>query len=295
MPWRPRATTAAAASSDTGSSPAAGCSAAPTAPRSPAWRAPRTGSRADGLREAAPGGAEERQEGAEGSSSEEDDLEALGQDQERARAGGHQGRRPEARSIEGHRQRRRRHDRHGAAARGREARHRGPVEDGQGSADPGGRPEAPVALVRAASGAAAAGVGAEVAHEEGEDHHEDLEAGHLVGARAPHQPVGQRRPRQDEEAQERQDPAVEGVAQQVAEDEDEEQRQARRYQREQGGEATHGRELTPFGPVTGARMTDYSALKAIYINCTLKRSPEQSQPQGLAPRSIAIMQENGVE
>jgi len=42
-----------------------------------------------------------------------------------------------------------------------------------------------------------------------------------------------------------------------------------------------------------ARM-DYSDLRAVYINCTLKRSPERSNTQGLADRSIAIMQEQGV-
>jgi multimeric flavodoxin WrbA len=39
---------------------------------------------------------------------------------------------------------------------------------------------------------------------------------------------------------------------------------------------------------------DYSDLRAVYINCTLKRSPEQSHTQGLADRSIAIMERNGV-
>ena len=39
---------------------------------------------------------------------------------------------------------------------------------------------------------------------------------------------------------------------------------------------------------------DYSDLSAVYINCTLKRSPEVSNTQGLADRSIAIMERNGV-
>src|ERR671924_2215530 len=39
---------------------------------------------------------------------------------------------------------------------------------------------------------------------------------------------------------------------------------------------------------------DFSDLKAIYINCTLKRSPEPSHTQGLADRSIGIMESNGV-
>jgi multimeric flavodoxin WrbA len=39
---------------------------------------------------------------------------------------------------------------------------------------------------------------------------------------------------------------------------------------------------------------DFSDLRALYVNCTLKRSPEQSHTQGLADRSIAIMERNGV-
>jgi multimeric flavodoxin WrbA len=42
-------------------------------------------------------------------------------------------------------------------------------------------------------------------------------------------------------------------------------------------------------------VTDYSDLKAIYLNCTLKRSPEVSNTQGLLDRSIALMREQGVE
>ena len=40
---------------------------------------------------------------------------------------------------------------------------------------------------------------------------------------------------------------------------------------------------------------DFSDLRAIYINCTLKRSPEISNTQGLADRSIGIMKRNGVD
>ena len=43
--------------------------------------------------------------------------------------------------------------------------------------------------------------------------------------------------------------------------------------------------------MTGA---DYSDLRALYVNCTLKRSPEPSNTQALADRSIAIMRRNGV-
>ena len=39
---------------------------------------------------------------------------------------------------------------------------------------------------------------------------------------------------------------------------------------------------------------DFSDLSALYINCTLKRSPEVSHTQGLADLSIAVMERNGV-
>jgi len=39
---------------------------------------------------------------------------------------------------------------------------------------------------------------------------------------------------------------------------------------------------------------DFSDLRALYINCTLKRSPELSHTQALGDRSIAIMERNGV-
>ncbi|MEA2181163.1 MAG: hypothetical protein QOF69_348 [Solirubrobacteraceae bacterium] len=39
---------------------------------------------------------------------------------------------------------------------------------------------------------------------------------------------------------------------------------------------------------------DFSDLRALYINCTLKRSPEISHTQALADHSIAIMERNGV-
>ena len=39
---------------------------------------------------------------------------------------------------------------------------------------------------------------------------------------------------------------------------------------------------------------DFSDLRAVYINCTLKRSPEQSHTQGLMDRSIAVMEANNV-
>ena len=42
-------------------------------------------------------------------------------------------------------------------------------------------------------------------------------------------------------------------------------------------------------------MPDYSDLKALFINCTLKRSPETSNTQGLMDVSIEIMRKQGVE
>ncbi len=39
---------------------------------------------------------------------------------------------------------------------------------------------------------------------------------------------------------------------------------------------------------------DFSDLRALYVNCTLKRSPEVSNTQGLADHSIAIMRKLGV-
>ncbi|MDP9378355.1 MAG: NAD(P)H-dependent oxidoreductase [Actinomycetota bacterium] len=39
---------------------------------------------------------------------------------------------------------------------------------------------------------------------------------------------------------------------------------------------------------------DFSDLSAVFINCTLKRSPDQSHTQGLADRSMAIMRRLGV-
>jgi multimeric flavodoxin WrbA len=40
---------------------------------------------------------------------------------------------------------------------------------------------------------------------------------------------------------------------------------------------------------------DFTGLRALYINCTLKRSPEPSNTQGLVDRSAAIMRRHGVE
>jgi hypothetical protein len=38
----------------------------------------------------------------------------------------------------------------------------------------------------------------------------------------------------------------------------------------------------------------FDDLRALYINCTLKRSPERSHTQGLIDRSRSIMEQHGV-
>ena len=43
-----------------------------------------------------------------------------------------------------------------------------------------------------------------------------------------------------------------------------------------------------------ATLPDYSDLKALFINCTLKRSPEPSNTQGLVDASAHIMREHGI-
>src|SRR3546814_17032445 len=39
---------------------------------------------------------------------------------------------------------------------------------------------------------------------------------------------------------------------------------------------------------------DFSGLRAMFVNCTLKRSPEQSHTQGLADISMEVMRRQGV-
>lgn len=39
----------------------------------------------------------------------------------------------------------------------------------------------------------------------------------------------------------------------------------------------------------------FAGLRAVFVNCTLKRSPEQSHTQGLADMSSALMEKHGVE
>ena len=41
-------------------------------------------------------------------------------------------------------------------------------------------------------------------------------------------------------------------------------------------------------------LSDFSELRALYINCTLKRSPEASNTQGLVDSSRGIMERHGV-
>ncbi|MGM0581319.1 MAG: flavodoxin family protein [Bacteroidota bacterium] len=41
--------------------------------------------------------------------------------------------------------------------------------------------------------------------------------------------------------------------------------------------------------------TDFSSLKAVFINCTLKKSPEKSHTSGLISMSAEIMEENGIQ
>ncbi len=45
----------------------------------------------------------------------------------------------------------------------------------------------------------------------------------------------------------------------------------------------------------GERRPDFSALRALFVNCTLKRSPEPSNTQALMDNAIAIMQAAGVD
>jgi multimeric flavodoxin WrbA len=47
--------------------------------------------------------------------------------------------------------------------------------------------------------------------------------------------------------------------------------------------------------ITNMPQADYPDLKALFINCTLKRSPEVSNTQGLMDKSIAVMRAQGVE
>jgi multimeric flavodoxin WrbA len=48
-------------------------------------------------------------------------------------------------------------------------------------------------------------------------------------------------------------------------------------------------------PLTADVSPDFTGLRATYLNCTLKRSPEQSHTQGLVDISTAIMDKHGVD
>ena len=48
-------------------------------------------------------------------------------------------------------------------------------------------------------------------------------------------------------------------------------------------------------PATNDADVDYSDLRAIFVNCTLKRSPQASNTQGLIDRSIAVLEGQGVQ
>ncbi|SFY21057.1 NADPH-dependent FMN reductase [Streptomyces atratus] len=50
--------------------------------------------------------------------------------------------------------------------------------------------------------------------------------------------------------------------------------------------------MPPSGPSDDAYRFD--DLRALYVNCTLKRSPEISNTEGLIDRSRAVMEERGV-
>lgn len=47
--------------------------------------------------------------------------------------------------------------------------------------------------------------------------------------------------------------------------------------------------------MSAGEATDYSDLRALIVNCTLKRSPERSNTQGLVDISASIMRTNGIE
>src|SRR5689334_1306933 len=59
--------------------------------------------------------------------------------------------------------------------------------------------------------------------------------------------------------------------------------------------ASPGRTVVPTGfPLRGATMPTYDDLSALFVNCTLKRSPEVSNTEGLIDVSRKIMLKQGV-
>ncbi len=109
------------------------------------------------------------------------------------------------------------------------------------------------ALVSAPAGSEApTAVRSQVDHE-GERYEHPLEAGHVVpGAPRPEGGVGQSRPGQQEETQQRQDPAAERATQNVAEDPQQEQSEPGGDQRQQSEQTGHPASLAsgPQGIVT---------------------------------------------
>ena len=71
-----------------------------------------------------------------------------------------------------------------------------------------------------------------------------------------------------------------------------------RYETSVHGESrgSDGRDTARSRRLQGVGMDlDFSGLRAMFINCTLKRSPEPSHTQGLVDVSAAIMRKHGVE
>src|SRR5436305_4610226 len=67
----------------------------------------------------------------------------------------------------------------------------------------------------------------------------------MPGAPIPEGGIGESRPRQQEEAEKRDDPAVEGAAQNAAEDPEQEEDKPRGDQREKREEASHASKFRP--------------------------------------------------
>jgi hypothetical protein len=80
--------------------------------------------------------------------------------------------------------------------------------------------------------------------EKAEDYDEPLEAGDVVGPGRPHHRVGKRRPGEQEEPEDGNEPRVVGAAEDVGEEPEPDQREARRKEREEGDQAADGRNLS---------------------------------------------------
>src|SRR5687768_13971411 len=111
-----------------------------------------------------------------------------------------------------------------------------------------------------ASGAVPVEPGAEI-EQEREDHEEPFHARHMAaGAPVPEGDVAERRPREDEETDQRDRPAVVGAAQDVVEEPQQEQDQPRRDEGKQCEEAAHV--TTPSVPCGQATKEDAMPTKA---------------------------------